>query len=631
MQQFIYLIPLLPFLGFALNGSLGKRLPKVMVGAIASLMVFVPFLISFMLFLQLDETHIRFSQTLFNWIGFDTLNINFALQVDALSVTMMMVITGIGTLIHIYSMGYMHDDDGYHKFFAYLNLFIFSMLLLVMGSNFLVMFFGWEGVGLCSYLLIGFWYTNRDYGKAARKAFIMNRIGDLGLLIGMFIIYEQFGSFDYDKVFETASAIGGSDMLTLATFCLFIGAMGKSAQIPLYTWLPDAMAGPTPVSALIHAATMVTAGIYMIVRCNVLFSMCPDTMHFIAIIGIATSLFAAIIGLRQNDIKKVLAYSTVSQLGLMFLAVGVGAYSSAMFHLITHAFFKALLFLAAGSVIHAMGGEQDIRKMGGLKGKIKITFMVFAIGTIAISGIPPFSGFFSKDEILAEVFMHNKLLWALAFISSMITGIYMFRLLFVTFFGKFRGTHEQEHHIHESPFTMLFPLIVLAILAVIGGFLNLPEFVGEHNAQNLHHFLQPILAGSAEVPNLLAPSMEYLLMSLAVAGALIIAAVTYVIYASRNSVPTEDENVHGLEKIVAQKFYVDEIYDMVFVKPIEMIGSFLSNIVESKIIDGAVNLTANATEFSGGMIRKIQSGNIEWYLTLMSIGMVLIFLFKVLF
>ena len=422
----------------------------------------------------------------------------------------------------------MHDDEGFGKFFSYLNLFVFFMLLLVMGSNYLIMFIGWEGVGLCSYLLIGFWYTNPDYADAAKKAFIMNRIGDLGFLIGIFLIFTYFGSISYADVFDKAAKMHSTDApFVLITILLFVGAIGKSAQLPLFTWLPDAMAGPTPVSALIHAATMVTAGVYMIARSNILFTMAPDTMEVIAIVGLTTATFAALIALTQTDIKKVLAYSTVSQLGYMFLGLGVGAYTGAFFHVLTHAFFKALLFLGAGSVIHAMGGEQDMRKMGGLSGKIKITFVTMLIGTIAISGIPPFAGFFSKDEILAHAFMHSTTFYVVGVITAMFTSFYMFRMLYLTFFGKFRGTHEQEHHLHESPASMTIPLIVLAILSAFGGFLGVPESLkGGHW---LGHFLAPVFENSTKIlgEQTLPQNTEWTLMAISVLGALIALVYAY--------------------------------------------------------------------------------------------------------
>ncbi|MEY3194058.1 MAG: NADH-quinone oxidoreductase subunit, partial [Bacteroidota bacterium] len=472
MNALIPLIPFLPFFGFVVNGLFGKKLSKTTVGFIGSGTLLASFLLSVVCFNQVAASG-PMQHTLYNFFTVDSLRVDFGFLIDQLSVWMMLIVTGVGFLIHVYSIGYMHDDEGFYKFFAYLNLFIFSMLLLVMGDNFLMLFFGWEGVGLCSYLLIGFWYTNKEYGKAARKAFIMNRIGDLGLLLGIFLIFKIFGSLNYQEVFARISTIPmEAGIATTICILLFIGAMGKSAQIPLYTWLPDAMAGPTPVSALIHAATMVTAGVYLIARCNPIYTLSPEAMHFVAIVGVATCIFAAIIGLRQNDIKKILAYSTVSQLGLMFVALGMGAYTSAIFHVTTHAFFKALLFLGAGSVIHGMGGEQDIRKMGGLRKAMPVTFWVFLIGTFAISGFPFLAGFFSKDEIFAFTYAHGGLgWWALVGFGALLTAIYMCRLLYVTFFGTFRGTHEQAHHLHESPKVMTIPLMVLAVLSVLGGFL----------------------------------------------------------------------------------------------------------------------------------------------------------------
>ncbi|HCN84975.1 MAG TPA: NADH-quinone oxidoreductase subunit L, partial [Sphingobacteriaceae bacterium] len=477
MINLVWLIPLFPLAGFLINGLGRNVLPKSVVGIIGCLCVLIPFVISVGIFLQLNNLEAKaFVIPLFTWIKVGLVSVNFSFLVDHLSSLMLLIVTGIGSLIHIYSIGYMHHDSGFAKFFSYLNLFIFFMLLLVLGSNYVVMFIGWEGVGLCSYLLIGFWFTNPSYASAARKAFVMNRIGDLGFLLGIFLIFTTFGSFEFVDIFIKATPMAmGDPAIVLITILLFIGAIGKSAQIPLFTWLPDAMAGPTPVSALIHAATMVTAGIYMIARSNILFTLAPLTLEIISIIGLATAILAAIIALTQTDIKKVLAYSTVSQLGYMFLGLGVGAYTGAFFHVITHAFFKALLFLGAGSVIHAMSNEQDMRNMGGLKKKLPITFITMLTGTIAISGLPPFSGFFSKDEILAHVYEHNKILWVIAVIGAMFTAFYMFRMLFLTFYGSFRGTTEQEHHLHESPVSMTIPLIVLAILSAIGGFIGVPE------------------------------------------------------------------------------------------------------------------------------------------------------------
>jgi NADH-quinone oxidoreductase subunit L len=538
---------------------------------------------------------------------------------------MMLIVTGVGFLIHVYSIGYMHDDAGFWKFFAYLNLFIFSMLLLIMGDNLLMLFFGWEGVGLCSYLLIGFWYTNREYGKAARKAFIMNRIGDLGLLLGMFMIFQQFGTLTYSEIFAALPNIRlEAGVVTLICMLLFIGAMGKSAQIPLYTWLPDAMAGPTPVSALIHAATMVTAGVYLVARFNPLYNLSPDAMHFVAIVGLITCIFAAIIGLRQNDIKKVLAYSTVSQLGLMFVALGMGAYASAMFHVTTHAFFKALLFLGAGSVIHGMGNEQDIRKMGGLRKAMPVTFWVFLIGTMAISGFPFLSGFFSKDEIFAYTYAHGGVIWwALASLGAVLTAIYMCRLLFVTFFGSFRGTHEQEHHLHESPKIMTIPLIILAVLSIAGGFLNTPHFMHLGNDQWLAHWFNAVIPMSEMH---LDASTEWLLMGFTTSLALVIIVVSYFIYGKTSNLPVTDEAQTGLTRVIANKFYVDELYDFLFVRPVEKLSKLFHYYVDIQGIDGIVNGFATGVQRIGAQVRKLQNGNIEYYLLGMVAGAILLML-----
>ena len=624
MDSLIPLIPFLPFLGFVINGLFGKKLPKSVVGIIGSGVLLVSFLLSIICFNEVG-TGGAIRVQLYNFFTVDGLQADFGFLIDHLSVWMMLIVTGIGFLIHVYSIGYMHDDDGFWKFFAYLNLFIFSMLLLIMGNNFLMLFFGWEGVGLCSYLLIGFWYTNKEYGKAARKAFIMNRIGDLGLLLGMFMIFKMFGSLNYEDIFGSLASVR-LDPTVITTICilLFIGAMGKSAQIPLYTWLPDAMAGPTPVSALIHAATMVTAGIYLVARCNPLYSLSPDAMHFVAAVGLATCIFAAIIGLRQNDIKKVLAYSTVSQLGLMFVALGMGAYASAMFHVTTHAFFKALLFLAAGSVIHGMGGEQDIRNMGGLRKAMPITFWVFLIGTFAISGFPFLSGFFSKDEIFAFTYAHGgKVWWGLAGFGAMLTAIYMCRLLYLTFFGEFRGTSEQEHHLHESPATMTVPLAILAGLSLAGGFLNTPHFLHLGNEQWLAHWFSWVIP-IQEVH--LGEATEWKLMTFTTTLAVIIIIVSYFIYTKKSSVPVPDAQQSGLTRLIANKFYVDEIYDFLFVRPIEKISRLFHYYVDVQGIDGIVNGVGTGVQKLGAGFRKLQNGNIEYYLIGMVAGVVLLLL-----
>ncbi len=620
MINLVWLVPLFPLIGFVIIGLGRNALPKNLAGILGSFTVFLSFAVSIGIFLELqsgaEKTHII---PLFDWIHAGNLLVPFSFQVDPLSSLMLLIITGIGFLIHVYSIGYMHHDEGFAKFFSYLNLFVFFMLLLVLGSNYVIMFIGWEGVGLCSYLLIGFWFTNTSYASAAKKAFIMNRIGDLGFLIAVFLIFTTFGSLEFSRIFPQAAAMApNTEVLTLITLLLFVGATGKSAQIPLFTWLPDAMAGPTPVSALIHAATMVTAGIYMIARSNILFTLSPITLHVVAIIGIATALLAATIAITQTDIKKVLAYSTVSQLGYMFLGLGVGAYTGAFFHVLTHAFFKALLFLGAGSVIHAMSNEQDMRSMGGLKKKLPITFLTMLMGTIAISGIPPFSGFFSKDEILAHTYEHNKILWILGVIGAMFTAFYMFRMLFLTFNNTFRGTHEQEHHLHESPGSMTFPLIVLAVLSVVGGFLGVPEVLG--GSHWLANFLSPVFQESTKRAGSLAldHSTEYLLMAISVAGALIAAFVAYVKYAKNNHVPLADTGDRSvLAKLSFNKYYLDEIYDTIITKPLNLLSGFFYKVVDKGAIDGLVNGLGKATIEAGKGLRLLQSGNIGFYIFMM--------------
>ena len=624
MENLVYAIVLLPLIGFVINGLFGKRLPKALVGGLATLVVFAAFLISVSIFIGFPANGTPVIVKAFEWFTIGGIQVNFGFQIDQLSLMMMMIVTGIGSLIHLYSIGYMSHDKGFYKFFTYLNLFIFSMLLLVMGSNYLILFIGWEGVGLCSYLLIGFWYENTEYGKAARKAFIMNRIGDLGLLIGIFLIASQTNALDYLSVAQNASKFEFDGVVIMfITLSLFIGAMGKSAQIPLFTWLPDAMAGPTPVSALIHAATMVTAGIYLVVRSNFLYHLSPSTLDFILVIGLATSLIAAFIGLRQNDIKKVLAYSTVSQLGLMFIALGVEAYTSAMFHLMTHAFFKALLFLGAGSVIHAMSGEQDMRFMGGLKSKIPVTYWTFLIGTLAIAGIPPLSGMISKDEILVALWAKSPVIWGLTLFSAALTGIYMFRLLFLTFFGNFRGTEEQKHHLHESPISMTLPLVVLAVLSVVGGFINLPHFIGHGEYQNLAHWLEPLYvygAKHAEVPF----NIEMILLAITL---VMVAAVFFIvrnIYVIKNKMAQPEENYKGWERLSAKKLLIDELYNATVVKPVEGLGK--GTRMFDKLMDRFFNFVGFGAVDSGRAFKKFQNGNVENYVLIMSlaIGLILI-------
>ncbi|MFH7016402.1 NADH-quinone oxidoreductase subunit L [Flavobacterium sp. FlaQc-47] len=606
---------LAPFLGFLINVFFGKSLGKTVSGIIGTAAVVVSFAVTLFFFNQISQTKQAIQITLFDWIQISNLHINLGFLLDQLSLLWLLFVTGIGSLIHLYSISYMHDDENMHKFFAYLNLFIFFMITLVMGSNLLVLFIGWEGVGLCSYLLIGFWHKNQDYNNAAKKAFIMNRIGDLGLLIGMFIIGSMFSTLDYATL-KTA-IVGATNLnlplLSLAALCLFIGACGKSAQIPLYTWLPDAMAGPTPVSALIHAATMVTAGIFMVTRLNFVFDLAPDVQNIIAVIGAITSLVAATIGLVQTDIKKVLAYSTVSQLGLMFLALGLGAYEVAVFHVITHAFFKACLFLGSGSVIHGLHGEQDMRKMGGLRKAMPITFWTMLISSLAISGIPFFSGFFSKDEILLTAFEHSIPLYVIGSIASIMTAFYMFRLMFLTFFKDFRGTEEQKHHLHESGTLITFPLIILAILATFGGLISLP------GNSWLNEYLAPLFIKVAGEEHHLGTT-EYTLMGVAVLGGLLGILIAYIKYFKQDNVPETDENITGLTKVLYNKYYVDEIYDAIFVRSINGLSKFFRDTVEtglSALVFGLGKVT-NEIGFQG---KKLQSGSIGLYLFAFVLGL----------
>ncbi|MEO6949408.1 MAG: NADH-quinone oxidoreductase subunit L [Ginsengibacter sp.] len=633
-SQLIYLIPLLPLIGFLINGLGRNTLSKSIVGIIGSAVVFLSFCLSVMVFLTVSKDgFVTQNFHLFNFINFDKIRIPFEFQIDQLTSIFLLIITGVSFLIHVYSISYMKDEtnEGFGRYFSFLNLFVFSMLILVMGGNYVIMYMGWEGVSLCSYLLIGFWYKDMNNSSAARKSFIMNRVGDMGFILAILWMLSSFGTVSYHELYNSEnglmtlmSTLNNTDLVAISLL-LFVGASAKSAQIPLYTWLPDAMAGPTPVSALIHAATMVTAGIYMIARSNILYSLSPITMSVVAIIGVATALLAAIIALRQNDIKKVLAYSTVSQLGYMFLGLGVGAYGAAVFHVMTHAFFKGLLFLAAGSVIHALSGEQDIRKMGGLSKKMKITFVTFFIACIAIAGIPPFSGFFSKDEILSAAFASDPLLWILGLIGSLLTAFYMFRLLSLTFSGKFRGTEEQAHHVHESPSTMTVPLIILAILAAVGGLIGIPE-VFVKNGNKLGEFLSPVFARSAQILPVhhAEAQTEIMLMAITSVLAIIIAIWAYKKY--KNPVFTSSKN--ALARAIDNKFYVDEAYDMIFVKPYYAIAKFLNNVVDKKGIDGIVNGVGRGVQYSSRQFRLLQSGQVGSYLLLMVIGMLLLFIIQ---
>ncbi|QQQ30374.1 NADH-quinone oxidoreductase subunit L [Chryseobacterium indoltheticum] len=631
MENLIYAIILLPLIGFLINGLFGKNLPKIVVGSLATAAVFASFCIAVSLFLNFDSESPAVVVKAFEWFRVNGVQINFGFQIDQLSLMMVMIITGIGSLIHLYSIGYMSHDKGFYKFFTYLNLFIFSMLLLVMGSNYMILFIGWEGVGLCSYLLIGFWYTNEEYGKAARKAFIMNRIGDLGLLIGIFMIASQTNSVDYISVAQNASKFElDGTIIIFITASLFIGAVGKSAQVPLYTWLPDAMAGPTPVSALIHAATMVTAGIYLVVRSNFLFTLAPTVQGGILLIGFLTAALAGFYALRQNDIKKVLAYSTVSQLGFMFIALGLGAYSTAMFHVMTHAFFKALLFLGAGSVIHAMSNEQDMRFMGGLKKYIPITHITFLIGTLAISGFPLLSGMISKDEILVAAFAKNPIYWVMLFILAATTAAYMFRLYYLTFHGEFRGTEEQKHHLHESPMNMTLPLIVLAILSVIGGFINLPHFIGHGHYAKLMEWLKPVLTPeSFKQMEMTLSGVDFNTeMILLGATVLMFFTVWFIVknmYVNKKKMALAEEEYTGWEKLSAKKLYVDELYNALIVKTFEGLGRG-GKMFDKGVLDRVVDYIGEGAEDSGKSMKRIQNGNVENYVLIMTlaVGIILI-------
>jgi NADH-quinone oxidoreductase subunit L len=662
------LIPLFPFLGFLVNATMGRRLPKAVSGGLASAAMLASFVVSALLVWQLaalapDARAIE--QTVYTWIASGDLQLGLTFRLDTLSAVMILVVSGIGFLIHVYSTAYMHEetDSEYARYFSYLNLFAAFMLVLVLGANFPVMFVGWEGVGLCSYLLIGFWFRKKSASNAGKKAFVVNRIGDYAFILGMLLLYTQFTTFDFQQI---ATAVAGTEpeatfgVLSLATLLLFIGATGKSAQIPLYVWLPDAMEGPTPVSALIHAATMVTAGVYMIGRNAVLFSHAPETMMIVAVIGVGTALFAGTIGLVQNDIKRVLAYSTVSQLGLMFLAMGVGAFGAGIFHLYTHAFFKALLFLGSGAVIHALHGEQDIRNMGGLRRYLPITYWTFIIGSLAIAGFPFLSGFFSKDEILYETFHHgHTILWLVGTITSLLTAIYMFRLVFLTFHGDFRGKttssehpEEEEHgahahpqgpmhghapahghgtaghglHLHDAPAAMAFALIVLAVGSVFAGYIGVPHALGGHN--QLGAWLSTSFAppGAAVEPVEADVSLEITLMFVASVLALAGIALAWFLWLKRkdlvNSVSTR---FAGAYRLLLSKYYVDEIYDAAIVRPILVISQEgLWRGFDVKVIDGAVNGTAKIVDAGAWIMRRLQTGSVRAYAGSLFVGVVLI-------
>lgn len=626
VDKLILILLALPLLGALVNGTIGKKLPNLLVGVIATGVMLLSFVCALLVFNQTNDTKII---QLFTLLSLDDFAINASLQVDALSIWMTLIVTGVGTLIHVFSIGYMSHDKGFYKFFTYLNLFIFAMLLLILGSNYFVLFFGWEGVGICSYLLIGFHYSDAEKGIAnsiaARKAFIMNRIGDAGLLIGLFLILAQFHTLEFtaiaEKIAVDPSLING--YIIGITICLFIAATGKSAQIPLFTWLPDAMAGPTPVSALIHAATMVTAGIYLVVRSNFLFELAPLTKDIILWIGFATSMVAAFIAMRQNDIKKVLAYSTVSQLGLMFVALGMGAYTVAIFHVTTHAFFKALLFLGSGSVIHAMSDEQDIRLMGGLRKKLPITHLTFLIGTLAIAGFPLLSGFYSKDEILGHALEQSPILYGTLMISVALTAVYMFRLYFLVFHGEFRGGATLGSHVHESKPIMTMPLVVLAILSVFGGLLNLPGIFLSKGTHWLSHFLNSHTAGLENIKEAHAePNTTMALMAVASTMTILILIWAYNNYAKKKKIALANNELVGWQLWSNSKLYLDELYDLLFVKPIECLSKTCYAIVEIKVLNQGVFGLANLFGKTGSLIRNWQTGLLSNYLFWMVFGLI---------
>lgn len=634
MTQLIYLTVLLPLIGFIINGLFGRRIKnEIVIGAIGSGVIGLSFIVSvFSLFelLALPENQRQVIVHLFTWLKTGGLDVSIAYQVDQLSITMALIVTGVGFLIHIYSIGYMHGDKGFWRFFAYLNLFIFAMMNLILADNFVLLFLGWEGVGLCSYLLIGFWYDRKfekgTTGDAAKKAFVVNRIGDFGFLLGMFLIFMTFGSLNFNDVFARAASLNVSTyVFSFIALFLFIGAAGKSAQIPLFVWLPDAMAGPTPVSALIHAATMVTAGVYMVARCSIIFASAPAIMTLIAVIGLLTAFFAATIGLVQNDIKKVLAYSTVSQLGYMFLALGVGAFTAGIFHVMTHAFFKALLFLGAGSIIHGMHNEQNIQKYGGLKKYMPTTYKTFLIASIAIAGIPPFSGFFSKDEILWYSFTNaGFVFWIVGVITALITAFYMFRLLTLTFEGKPRFDVHHKHP-HESPSVMTIPLIILAGLSIIGGFIGIPEIFSGYHGNQFHNWLAPVFKKAElqlAVHGSHSHTIELILMITSVIGAAFSIWFARKIYLTRPEIAVKTANrFKYFYNILLNKYFIDEAYEAVVVKPIVRGSeSLLWKFTDVKIIDGLINNSASLIEYISNTIRKMQTGVTQFYAIVMTLG-----------
>ena len=636
--NYLWIIPALPLLGSAINGLFGSKWPNKIVNAVAvgsTGLSFLAALEAVREFTRLAPENIPWVQQYFTWIIAGDFRAGFDLQVDHLTVVMLLVVTGVGWLIHIYSTGYMAHEGGYYRFFSYLNLFMFFMLILVLASNYVLLFVGWEGVGLSSYLLIGFYFLRKSAADAGKKAFIVNRIGDFGFMLGMFLLFRAFGTLDFVPLFAKAApmpadAMGHLGLFTVACLLLFMGACGKSAQLPLYVWLPDAMEGPTPVSALIHAATMVTAGVYVVARSHILFTHAPTAMFVVAIIGCATAFFAATIGLAQTDIKRVLAYSTVSQLGYMFLACGVAAFSAGIFHLMTHAFFKALLFLASGSVIHAMGGEQNMQHMGGLSKKIRWTYLTMLTATLAIAGFPPLAGFFSKDSILLSAYQSEhggRILYAFGLLTALLTSFYMFRLIFLTFHGKPRYD-EHKVHVHESPKSMLVPLMILAVLSIIGGWMAAPAFWGgpDYFAKFLEPVFAPSSVGSAEAAEATAHALETPLAVVAVVTALLGFAVAFWLYLKQPGKPEAlAKSMRGAYTTLLNKYYVDEIYAALVVTPLLWISrTVLWQTVDVRAIDGTVNGIADGATDIGDGVRHTQSGNTRSYAVWMVIGALVI-------
>jgi NADH-quinone oxidoreductase subunit L len=640
----LLLIPLLPLIGFLLNASLGRRVSKTAAGSIACGSILAAFALSVAAvwqLLALPPESRAIEQSVFSWITSGDFSVSFALRLDPLSALMILVVTGIGSLIHVYSIAYMHDesDSEYARYFSYLNLFAAFMLVLVLGSNFLVMFVGWEGVGLCSYLLIGFWFQKKSASDAGKKAFIVNRIGDFGFILGVLLAFVRFGTLDFQEIARSLAPLGPETMfgtLSLITLLLFVGAAGKSAQIPLYVWLPDAMEGPTPVSALIHAATMVTAGVYMIGRNAVLFGHAPETLAVVAVVGVATALFAGTIGLVQNDIKRVLAYSTVSQLGYMFLAMGVGAYAAGIFHLYTHAFFKALLFLGSGAVIHALAGEQDLRRMGGLRKQLPVTYWTFVIGALAIAGVPGLAGFFSKDEILYRTFSGgHTLLWAVGLLTSLLTAIYMFRLVYLAFHGQNQGapgaSGAHGAHLHDAPPAMAVALVLLAVGSVLAGYVGVPHAFGGSN--RIEQFLEPSFTAGGEAQAAdheesaaATESLERGLAGVSIVVALTgIGLATYFFLKNRRAADSVSARFAGLHRLLEHKYYVDEIYDAAVVRPIRIVSEDgLWKGVDVRVIDGSVNGVGDVVDRGGELLRRVQTGSVRVYAASLFFGVVLI-------